>query len=236
MTLPRLLIGSLLALGLTYLFVMAALWFSQRSLIYPAPQGEQVVPPGFEEVTLRTADGLDLAAAWHAGDGNRPVLVFFHGNGDTWAGGNSATRMLQQAGYAVLLPEYRGYGRNPGKPDEAGFYADGRAAIGWLREQGIGPDRIVLIGNSMGSGTATQLASEGAARALILVSPYASLPDVVASRLWWLPARWLVRDQFDNAANWSRSGRLCCFCRDRPTPWFPRHRSCVLPRPTPAPG
>ena len=205
MILRRLLIGALLALGLTYLFVLAALWSAQQSLIYPAPKGEQLLPAGFEDVTLKTADGLDLAAAWHEGASDKPVLVFFHGNGDNWAGGDRATALLQKAGYSVLLPEYRGYGRNPGRPGEAGFYADGRAALAWLGERGIDAGRIVLIGNSMGSGTATQLASEGTVGGLLLISPYASLPDVVADRLWWLPARWLVRDKFDNQ---SKLGRI----------------------------
>ncbi|WP_374282533.1 alpha/beta hydrolase [Novosphingobium sp.] len=204
MALRRLVLGALLAAAFTYVFAVGALYAAQRSLIFPAPQGRQDVPAGFEEVTLRSADGLELAAAWHPGQPGRAVVVFFHGNGDGWAGGARATELARAAGYAVLLPEYRGYGRNPGEPEEMGLYADGRAALDWLAAQGTPREQVALVGNSLGSGVATQLASEGRAGALVLVSPFASLPDVVAARLPWLPAHWLVRDRFDNAAKLGR--------------------------------
>ncbi len=59
---------------------------------------------------------------------------------------------------------------------------------------------MVLVGNSLGSGVATQLATEMRPRALVLVSGFTSLPDVAAAKLPWLPVRLLVRDRFDNLA------------------------------------
>ena len=63
-----------------------------------------------------------------------------------------------------------------------------------------------MIGNSIGSGPATQLAREQRVGALVLVSPFASLPDLVAEKFPWLPARWLVEDRFDNAAKLAAIG------------------------------
>lgn len=198
--LRRIVAGGALGLALAYAFVVPGLYFAQRGLIYPAPQGAAQVPPGFEEVALATADGLELAAAWRPPLSGRPTLVFFHGNGDDWAGGARATARLAARGYGVLLPEYRGYASNPGQPDEPGLYRDGRAALDWLTARGIAPAGVVLVGNSIGSGVATQLAREGRGRALVLLSPFASLPDLIAEKLPWLPVRWLVRDAYDNAA------------------------------------
>lgn len=197
--LRRAVVGILVGAALAYSMVAGALYAAQRSLIYPAPAVFAPIPTGYDQVSLRTADGLTLSAAWHPPAPGKPVVLFFHGNGDDWAGGARAMAALERAGFGVLLPEYRGYGANPGQPDEAGFYADGRAALAWLAERGVPAQRAVLVGNSIGGGPATQLALETTPAALILVSPFSSLPDVVAERFPWLPGRILVKDRFENA-------------------------------------
>ena len=196
----RVLIGVAAGLLLAYLIFAGALYLTQRSMIYPAPKPSAVVPDGYRRIVLSTADGLTLAALYRPPDQGKRVLVFFHGNGDGWDGAAKANHLLDEAGYGVLLAEYRGYGANPGQPGEAGFYADGRAALGWLSAAGVKPNQIVLIGNSIGSGTAVQLATEFQPAGLILISGFTSLPDVVATKLPWLPGRWLVHDTYDNRA------------------------------------
>jgi len=183
-----------------YSVVLGGLYFAQDSLIYPAPKQAATVPEGYRQVELATADGLKLAAVFSPPAAGRKTVVFFHGNGDGWGGAAAANRKILAAGYGVLLVEYRGYGANPGKPGEAGFYADGRAALGWLKAQGIAPDQTVLVGNSLGSGTATELAKEVRPAGLAIVSGFTSLSDVVAEKVNWAPTRYLVRDNFDNAA------------------------------------
>ncbi len=181
-----------------YLVVAAALFVFQRSLIFPAPQNARAVPDGFERVELLTADQLRLAAAYRPARDGRPTIVFFHGNGDSWSGAALATEALADAGFGLMLPEYRGYAGNPGSPSEQGLYRDGRAAIEWLESRGISPEETVIIGNSVGSGVAVQMAVEFHPAALILVSPFSSLPDVVAEKLPWLPTSLLLRDKFAN--------------------------------------
>jgi pimeloyl-ACP methyl ester carboxylesterase len=202
--LRRVLAGSVLGVILAYGVTVGGLYAAQRSMIFPAPAGFADIPAGYERVGVNTADGLTLAAAWRPPTLGKPTALFFHGNGDSWAGGARAMQALADAGYGVLLPEYRGYGTNPGQPGEQDFYRDGHAALDWLGAQGIRADRVVLVGNSIGSGTATQLAADTPVAALILISPFASLPDLVAEKFPWLPGRWLVRDRFDNAAKLSR--------------------------------
>lgn len=181
------------------------LYFGQRSFFYPAPREALAEPPpGYRFEQLKTSDGLKLRAAYRpAGDG-KPTLIFFHGNGDSIAGADAATRMLVDRGYGALLVEYRGYGGNPGSPSEQGLYRDGDAAIGWLAAQGIGPNEIVIIGNSIGSGPATEMALRHNPSALILVSGFASLPAVVADIRPFIPADMLVRDRYDNEAKLDR--------------------------------
>lgn len=186
------------------LVVIALLYTQQRRILFPAPTDyPQAPPPGFALVHTATDDGLRLSAIYRpAGPGKRTIL-FFHGNGDNLAGAIEATRGPAAAGTGLMLVEYRGYGGNPGSPGEAGFYRDGEAAIRWLAEQGVTARDIVVVGNSIGSGPATEMALRHDVAALILVSGFSSLPEVVRGQVQLVPA-WLVRDRFDNAAKIAR--------------------------------
>ena len=83
---------------------------------------------------------------------------------------------------------------------KTGLYADGRAAIAWLQSRGVGREQLVIVGNSIGSGVAVQMASEARPAALLLISPFTALPDLAAEQFSWLPARLLVLDRFENLA------------------------------------
>lgn len=185
----------------TYLIVLGGLYVAQLSFIYPAPARPWPSVPGFETISYRTADGLSLRALHRPSAPGKPTIVFFHGNGDSLSGSLVSTEAYAEAGYGLLLHEYRGYAGNPGAPHEAGLYADGRAARGWLAGQGVPLESQVLIGFSLGTGVATQLALETPPAALVLISPYTSIPDVVAYRFRGLiPAQWLVQDKFETSA------------------------------------
>lgn len=185
------------------LMLFAALYFGQRALIYPAPAESVAMPQGFAEVRLETDDGLQLRAAWTPPREGRPSIVFFHGNGDTLAGAAMATDAFARSGYGVLLADYRGYGGNPGAPYEAGLTLDADAAARFLAGQGIAHEGTVIMGASLGTGVATALASRwsqagGPPAALVLVSPFTSLPDAAAAAFPWLPVRRFVHDRYDS--------------------------------------
>lgn len=196
----RLVFFALLALATFVVAVGALLYFNQQRLFYPAPRDyPQAALPGFRLIETRTADGLRLTAMYRAAQPGRRTIVFFHGNGDNLEGAAHATRGLAADGLGVLLVEYRGYGGNPGSPGEAGLYADGEAAMRWLGEAGVPPPETVVVGNSIGSGPATEMARRYPVSGLALISGFSSLPDVAAAHVRWLPVRWLVRDDYANA-------------------------------------
>ncbi|WP_394730356.1 alpha/beta hydrolase [Altererythrobacter sp. GH1-8] len=193
-------VGRFLATAtIAYAIMVAILWAMQDNFIYPAPQYTVDPPPGFEVVMLETSDGLSLRSFARPAADARPTVVYFHGNGGTLRGAVFATQLLAEAGYGLLLVEYRGYGGNPGRPSEQGFYRDGRAAMGWLEQRGIAPSSTIIIGNSIGGGTAVQMASEYSPRAVLLTAPFLSLPDVAQDALPFVPTQLLMRDRFDNA-------------------------------------
>jgi fermentation-respiration switch protein FrsA (DUF1100 family) len=196
---------------IVYAMVVGILWFMQRDMLYHRSAGapmlnDPVLLPKRAIVCLATEDGLDLRS-WYfrAARQDAPTVLFLHGNAGDIGNHMPFAKFLIEAGYGVLALEYRGYGGNPGSPDEAGLIADGRAGFAFLEAQGIPDSGIVLFGESLGTGVAVQLAAEHPVRAMVLRAPYTSIPDVAASLLPYIPARWLVRDRFDSLAKIARS-------------------------------
>lgn len=194
----RLLVG---VLGVVVL-LLGVLWTFQRSLVYlpsGAPSTGPVVLAGGTEARFRTADGLDLTA-WHApptGPSRDATVLVLPGNGGSRTNRVPLARALTEAGFAVLLVDYRGYGGNPGSPSEEGLAEDARAAYRHLVEDREVPaERIVLFGESLGGAVATGLALERPAAGLVLRSPFTSLADVAARVYPVLPVRWMLWDRF----------------------------------------
>jgi len=185
---------------LLYLVLVGGLFLFQRSLLYPAPKTIAVRPAGFDDVRIETSDGLKLRAFYRPAKPGLPTLVFFHGNGSDIEGSVYATRFLVAQGYGALLPEYRGYGGNPGSPTEQGLYLDGEASMSWLATKGIEARRIVVIGNSLGSGAATEIAARHRIGGLVLASGFASLVRVAGDQYPYVPTKLLVLDRFENVA------------------------------------
>jgi uncharacterized protein len=191
-----------IALAIGYGLSLAALYWLQGRLVYPVEQIQALRNPALdavtEAITVRTDDGLDLIARFRTPrHQDAPTVILFHGNGEDFTQRAHIALELIDAGYGVLLAEYRGYAGNPGTPHEAGLYADARAVHAYAASR---VKRIVLHGYSLGSGVATQLASETHIDALILEAPFTSIVDVAAKRYWLFPVRALARDRYDNLA------------------------------------
>ncbi|MHC5034518.1 MAG: alpha/beta hydrolase, partial [Planctomycetota bacterium] len=161
-------------------------------------------PPGLgiEECTLRTADGLELYAWWHPGEGDpaqRPVLLWFHGNAGNITHRAEGLRAFAARGLAVLLLDYRGYGRSDGTPSEYGFYLDAEAAYRYLvEERGVAPERIICFGRSLGAAVALHLARRRRAAGLIMEGTFASVPELARRKFSLVPVWSLLRNRFDS--------------------------------------
>jgi uncharacterized protein len=195
--------------AVAYAALVAGLFFFQRQLLYlpdrTRPELLGLEQLGVREIALSTEDGLSLLAWYLPARPGRPVIAYFHGNGGHI--GYRVERLLRFAreGYGVLMTEYRGYGGNPGAPSETGFYADGRAALGFLDHEAIAATRLVLYGESLGSGVAVELAVQHEIAGLILEAPFTSVAEVAQCHFPYVPASRLVTDRFDSL---SRIGKL----------------------------
>jgi uncharacterized protein len=191
-----------------YAALVGGLYLFQRQLLYlpdkTRPELAGLAELGVREVTLSTEDGLSLLSWYLLAQPGRPVIAYFHGNGGHI--GYRFERLLRFAreGYGVLMLEYRGYGGNPGAPSETGFYTDGRAALAFLERQGVASNRLVLYGESLGSGVAVALAAEHQIAALILEAPPTSVAEVAQCHFPFVPAARLVTDRFDSLSRISR--------------------------------
>lgn len=135
-----------------------------------------------------TSDGIKLHGRFFDQEQPRAVVLFCHGNAGSVAGWIEVARELHRRHqFAVLVFDYRGYGRSAGYPSEDGVFRDGRAARMWLAERtGIEESDVVLMGRSLGGAVAVDLATDGEARGLVLENTFSSLPDVAAVHLPWI--------------------------------------------------
>jgi fermentation-respiration switch protein FrsA (DUF1100 family) len=155
---------------------------------------------GVQEVQLKTSDGLMVYGwYWPAPEG-RPTVVIFHGNGGSLRSQRYRLAHFKDAGMGVFLLAYRGYSGSDGTPSEEGLYADARAALDWLKAQGVGDEQIALYGQSLGTGVATKMASERRVAMVLLESPYTSTTDVAAFRFPIVPVYWLMNDRYESLA------------------------------------
>jgi hypothetical protein len=173
-------------------FQRRLLYFPDRRLTHPAEAGMS----GVEELRLLTADG-EMLVAWYLPprDGH-PLILYFHGNGGALVDRIPRFRMFAASGYGFLAVSYRGYGGSSGSPTQTGLMRDGKAAYREARARGYEGKRIVVMGESLGTGAAISLAATREAAALVLDSPFSSAVDVAAVHYWMLPVRWLMLDQF----------------------------------------
>jgi fermentation-respiration switch protein FrsA (DUF1100 family) len=182
-----------------YLGMAAILYFTQRSMMY-FPDRSHTTPaqaglPQAAEVMLTASDGA-RTIAWHAAPrDDKPVIVYFHGNGGALRNRVERFSKLTGAGLGLVAVEYRGFGGNAGAPTEAGLIADGEAGYAFAAAR-YPTKQIVLWGESLGTAIAVAVAAEKPIGRVILEAPFTSASALAAERYWYMPIWLLMKDQF----------------------------------------
>ncbi len=180
-------LGLLVAL---YLAVCVLLYlFQERLLFFP-----EVLPQNyrfsfshpFEEVSL-PVEGATLHALHFTVPQPKGVVLYLHGNAGSLRSWGSMASEIVGHGYAVLILDYRGYGKSTGTiTSERALHQDVAAAYAYLlrhyREQ-----EIIIYGRSIGTGLAVYLARSQEPRMLILETPYFNLQELAFAQFPWLP-------------------------------------------------
>ena len=160
-------------------------------IFHPRPEGA-VLAGGFENLTVPVGDGVMLGGRFYSAGTNNPTILFFHGNGEIVADYAELAKVYTGMGINFMPMDYRGYGRSSGTPTVTAMLKDAHAAFDfsrrWLKDHGY-TGRFVVMGRSLGSASALELASAHTNEidALIIDSGFADALGL-AQRLGWRPA------------------------------------------------
>jgi fermentation-respiration switch protein FrsA (DUF1100 family) len=189
---------------------LAMVWLKthEDELVFAGERSRQhllSILPGDAERVAVPVPGGELAGVVYRADGSANVtfwMLHLHGNADSAFSPLQVRHCeaLRRSGFNVLEIDYRGFGPTPGRPSEAGMYDDSEAAYRELLRRGVPPNRIILLGHSLGSGPAVLLATRHKAAALVLFGAFTSIPDAAAERYPYLPVRLVVGVQFNSLA------------------------------------
>lgn len=181
--------------------ICGALYIFQRRLIFPAPPAGE--PPVYAPCDLvrisgeNGAFGVGMYAA-PTSDG-APTVIYMHGNAEDLRHSGDMARALTAGGLGILALEYPGYGElSEQSASEASLFAAAQAGVDWLLARGVARKQIVVIGRSLGSGPAVELARRGLVRRMVLISPYTSMVHMARKMMPFAPAGLLVKDRFEN--------------------------------------
>ncbi len=169
------------------------------------PDRTMVSDPGdwglaFEEAHFTASDGVGLHG-WFVPGQTDTTLVWFHGNAGNISGRlRNLAEMHRHLGVNVFAFDYRGYGLSEGSPSEDGTYLDAEAALDYLKSRDdVDQERVVLFGRSLGGAVAVEMATRRDVHALLLESPFTSIPAVAAHHYWFLPGVGrLLRTRYDS--------------------------------------
>ena len=192
-------------LGVTALLyggLVCALYVFQRNILYApgngVPELSDSLVPQASEVTVKTADGLTLKGWGYKAISRVETILYFQGNGQHIGNRDKKMAGLIANGFGVIMAGYRGYGGNPGAPTEEGLYQDGEAWLTFAGDFAGGSDKVVLYGESLGSGVSSYLASRHAMRAVVLEAPYTSITEIASEQYWYVPVKSLLKDRFES--------------------------------------
>lgn len=182
-------------LAVIYICLVCVITIFQRKLQY-FPDTKPTINHSPEEVSEIEIEGQKHWLIKNKDSKN--IIVFFHGNA-----GNISHRLykgmiLKNMKINVLLAEYPGYGSNPGKISEKNFYLKANNIMKWLIYNGYPERKIVVYGESIGTGVATEMATRFNIAALILEAPLYSAVHTAKDLYPYLPVSILMRDKYEN--------------------------------------
>jgi dipeptidyl aminopeptidase/acylaminoacyl peptidase len=192
-------------LSVLWLGMTAAVAASQRRLVFNPTSKREVDKPRSSghrtrPIVLRATDGTKLSG-WlmtPQQPGPHPAVVYFGGRSEevSWVVRDAGQLF---PGMAVLAVNYRGYGASQGDPAENHMVEDGRLLFDWLAERHhVDPSKVAVVGRSLGSGVAVQVALERPVHSLVLITPYDSILAIAKRKFRAVPVEYVLRHRFES--------------------------------------
>jgi len=192
----------LLIFVLIYLFILISTYLFQRNLLYHPSEnnyfGDQLLV-SVEKVKIKTKDNIELLSWYHTKNNNDyKTILFLHGNAGTLENRIHKINHFKDMKINFLLVAWRGFSGNKGQPTEQNLYEDARSAVKWLESKGIKENNIIIYGESLGTGIATEIAQNKNFAGIILESPFTSMIDAGKDKYPYLPVKFLLKDKYES--------------------------------------
>ncbi len=192
----------IVSLVIIYLMGATVLYFFQEKFLFHPQAVDRNQPYTFEqpfeetEIAFSSIDTLNMIRFFP--DTNvirRGLVIYFHGNQQNVTRYARFAKNFTRNGYEVWMPDYPGFGKSTGELTEKKMYRLAEQ-LHKLSLQRFSPDSIVVYGKSLGTGTAAYLASVKPVKALLLETPYCSIPDLLSHFAPVYPCRMLSKYSF----------------------------------------
>ena len=187
---------------LIYLSILVLLFIFQRNLMYLPEENNysgDKIKVDIEKVNINTSDNLDLLGWFHKKDLKKfKTILYFHGNAAKLENRIHKLNHFEDMEVNFLIIAWRGFSGNKGKPSEKGLYIDGNSATKWLKNLGLNEEDIILYGESLGTGIATEIAQNSNFAGLILETPFTSMVDAAKNVYPYIPVGLLLKDRYEN--------------------------------------
>jgi len=192
----------LLILVSIYFFILISTYIFQRSLLYHPKENNyfgDTLTVEIEKVKINTQDGIELLSWYHNKNLNSyKTILFLHGNAGSLENRIHKINHFKEMNVNFLLISWRGFSGNKGKPTEKGLYEDAKSAVAWLKSKGVNENNIIIYGESLGTGVATEIAQNKNFAGIILESPFTSMVDAGKNKYPYLPVRLLLKDKYES--------------------------------------
>ena len=192
----------LLIIILIYFFVLISTYIFQRNLLYHPSENNYFgdkLNVSITKIKVKTQDGIELLSWYHNKDIDKyKTILFLHGNAGTLENRIHKINHFRDMKVNFLIVAWRGFSGNKGNPTEEGLYEDGRSAIRWLISQGVKENNIIIYGESLGTGIATEIAQGKNFAGIILESPFTSMIDAGKDKYPYLPVKFLLKDKYES--------------------------------------
>ena len=179
-----------------YVLVIVGTYALQKYIIFQpdslATDYKFVFENSYKEFFIKTDDGATLNALLFQTDLPRKGLViYFHGNADNLQRWGNFHSDFTSRGYDILMPDFRGFGKSTGQPDELKFYEDAQLIYDWVFEnfEKYKKSEIIIYGRSLGCAIASNLATKVETQKIILETPFKNINDLMKTngRIIFLP-------------------------------------------------
>ena len=185
-----------------YISLLVLLFIFQRNLMYHPEENNysgDKLEVEVEKVKILTSDGINLQGWFHKKDLKRfKTIIYFHGNAGKLENRIHKLNHFKDMDVNFLIIAWRGFSGNKGKPSEKGLYIDANSAIKWLKKLGLKEKDIILYGESLGTGVATEIAQSNNYAGLILETPFTSMIEAAKNFYPYIPVSLLLKDKYDN--------------------------------------